>query len=120
MRCGPTSRQPPLGMGPEAVAASGTRIRRSTMKTTFVALAGAAAILAATSALADTSGRDSTPRTSVGTLHDGRAPAVVVRTPDRTDRAYSSTIRGERPSLRENDPTLPYWAQEWDPSPRRF
>jgi hypothetical protein len=91
------------------------------MKTTFIPLATAAALLFATDALADTSGRGSLKsRTDVSTLRAGRAPAAVPLNPNGPDKAYPSTIRRGGPSLRENDPTLPYWAQEWDPSPRRF
>ncbi len=89
------------------------------MKTKPIVLAATAAVLFATTALADTYGRGpSKVREGAAALRDGRTPAFVVTKPDRT---YPS-LRFADPeglSLRGRQPNLPAWAQDWDPSPHR-
>ena len=89
------------------------------MKTKPIVLACTAAMLFATTALADTYGRGpSKAREEVSTLYDGRSHASVLAKPDRV---YPSLrfADPESPSLRGRQPNLPAWAQDWDPSPRR-
>jgi hypothetical protein len=89
------------------------------MKTKLIVLASTAAVLFATTALADTYGRGpSKAREGAGTPSGGRTPALVVTQPDKV---YPSLrfAGPEGPSLRGRQPNLPAWAQDWDPSPHR-
>ena len=88
------------------------------MKSKLIVLASTAAVLFATTALADTYGRGpSKARQDAGTTSHGRTPALLVQ----PDRAYPSLrfAEPEGPSLRGRQPNLPAWAQDWDPSPHR-
>ena len=87
------------------------------MTTKPIVLAAAAAVLFATTALADGDGRG--PGKDAAALRDGRVlprTAFVVAKPDRVYPSLGSADP-DGPSLGGRQPNLPAWAQDWDASP---